>query len=37
MALENIDLHIHPGQTVGIIGGTGSSKTSLIQLISPSL
>ena len=31
MALENIDLHIHPGQTVGIIG---SSKTSLIQLIS---
>ena len=34
MALENIDLHIHPGQTVGIIGGTGSSKTSLIQLIS---
>ena len=34
MALENIDLHIHSGQTVGIIGGTGSSKTSLIQLIS---
>ena len=34
MALENIDLHIKPGQTVGIIGGTGSSKTSLIQLIS---
>ena len=34
MALENIDLHITPGQTVGIIGGTGSSKTSLIQLIS---
>ena len=34
MALENIDLHIKSGQTVGIIGGTGSSKTSLIQLIS---
>ena len=34
MALENINLHIKPGQTVGIIGGTGSSKTSLIQLIS---
>ena len=34
MALENIGLHIKPGQTVGIIGGTGSSKTSLIQLIS---
>ena len=33
-ALENIDLHIRPGQTVGIIGGTGSSKTTLIQLIS---
>ena len=34
MALENIDLHVASGQTVGIIGGTGSSKTSLIQLIS---
>ena len=34
MALENINLHIPSGQTVGIIGGTGSSKTSLIQLIS---
>ena len=33
MALESIDLHIRSGQTVGIIGGTGSSKTSLIQLI----
>ncbi len=33
-ALQNIDLHITSGQTVGIIGGTGSSKTSLIQLIS---
>ncbi len=31
--LENIDLHIASGMTVGIIGGTGSSKTSLIQLI----
>ena len=34
MALENIDLHIKSGMTVGVIGGTGSSKTSLIQLIS---
>ena len=33
-ALEDIDLHIGSGMTVGIIGGTGSSKTSLIQLIS---
>ncbi len=34
MALSNINLHIESGMTVGIIGGTGSSKTSLIQLIS---
>jgi len=34
MALANIDLHIHSGETIGIIGGTGSSKSSLIQLIS---
>ncbi len=33
-ALENINLHILSGQTIGIIGGTGSSKSSLIQLIS---
>lgn len=33
-ALENIDLHIKSGETIGIIGGTGSSKSSLIQLIS---
>lgn len=32
-ALENIDLHIRSGMTVGILGGTGSSKTSLVQLI----
>lgn len=32
--LENIDLHIDSGETVGIIGGTGSSKTSLVNLIS---
>ena len=31
--LENVNLHIKAGQTIGIIGGTGSSKTSLIQLI----
>ena len=33
-ALQDINLHIKSGQTVGIIGGTGSSKTTLIQLIS---
>ncbi|MBQ8550679.1 MAG: ABC transporter ATP-binding protein [Clostridia bacterium] len=33
-ALEGINLHIESGETVGIIGGTGSSKTTLIQLIS---
>ena len=32
-ALDNINLNIKSGQTVGIIGGTGSSKSSLIQLI----
>lgn len=32
--LENINLDIKSGETVGIIGATGSSKTSLIQLIS---
>ena len=32
-ALSNIDLHIRSGMTVGIIGGTGSSKSSLVQLI----
>ena len=31
--LDHIDLHIRSGETVGIIGGTGSSKTSLINLI----
>ena len=31
--LENINLEIKPGETVGIIGGTGSSKTTLVQLI----
>ena len=33
MALSDIDLHIRSGETIGIIGGTGSSKSSLIQLI----
>ena len=32
-ALSDIDLRISSGQTVGIIGGTGSSKSTLIQLI----
>lgn len=34
MALSDINLHIRSGETIGIIGGTGSSKSSLIQLIS---
>ena len=33
-ALSDIDLHIRSGETIGIIGGTGSSKTSLVNLIS---
>ncbi|MBO4864723.1 MAG: ABC transporter ATP-binding protein [Eubacterium sp.] len=32
--LEDIDLHIDSGQTIGVIGATGSSKTSLVNLIS---
>ena len=32
-ALENVDLHIKSGMTVGILGGTGSSKSTLVQLI----
>ena len=32
-ALKDIDLHIKSGQTVGIMGSTGSSKSSLVQLI----
>ena len=34
MALSNVDLHIRSGETIGILGGTGSSKSTLIQLIS---
>ena len=33
MCLKNINLAISSGETIGIIGGTGSAKTSLIQLI----
>ena len=33
-ALTDINLHIKSGETIGIIGGTGSSKSTLIQLIS---
>jgi len=33
-ALSNIDLHIKSGEVIGVIGGTGSSKSTLIQLIS---
>ena len=34
LCLAHVDLDIRSGQTVGIIGGTGSSKSSLVQLIS---
>jgi len=33
MALENINLEIKSGETIGIIGGTGTSKSTLVQLI----
>ncbi len=33
-ALSDIDLHIKSGEVIGVIGGTGSSKSTLIQLIS---
>ena len=33
MALADINLHIKSGEVIGILGGTGSSKSSLIQLI----
>lgn len=33
LALDSVDLHIKSGQTVGILGGTGSSKSTLVQLI----
>ena len=32
--LQNIDLHIKSGETIGVIGGTGSAKSSLVNLIS---
>ena len=32
-ALSNVDLHIKSGMTVGILGGTGTSKSTLVQLI----
>ena len=33
LSLKNVNLHIESGQTIGIIGGTGSAKSSLVQLI----
>ena len=33
LSLKNVNLHIESGQTLGIIGGTGSAKSSLVQLI----
>jgi ATP-binding cassette subfamily B protein len=32
-ALQNVSIHIEPGMTVGILGSTGSSKSTLVQLI----
>ena len=32
-ALDQVNIHIDPGMTVGILGGTGSSKSTLVQLI----
>lgn len=32
-SLEDMDLHIRSGETIGILGGTGSGKSSLVQLI----
>ncbi len=33
MALSGVDLHIRSGEVIGILGGTGSSKSTLVQLI----
>ena len=33
LALKDVDIHIKSGETIGILGGTGSSKTTLVQLI----
>jgi len=32
-SIKNVNLHIKPGETIGVIGATGSGKTSLVQLI----
>ena len=33
LSLKDVNLHIKSGQTIGIIGGTGSAKSTLVQLI----
>ncbi len=33
LCLSDIDLHVRSGETIGIIGGTGSGKSSLVQLV----
>ena len=33
LALRDVNLHIYSGQTIGILGGTGSAKSTLVQLI----
>ena len=33
LALRDVDLHIKAGQTIGILGGTGAAKSTLVQLI----
>ena len=35
--LKNVNLNIKSGETVGILGGTGTSKTTLVQLIPPAV
>ena len=33
LSLKNVDIHIKSGETIGIIGGTGSSKSTFVQMI----
>ena len=34
LVLENINLHVHPGETIALVGETGAGKSTLIKLIS---
>ena len=33
LSLKDVNIHISPGETIGVVGGTGSSKSTLVQLI----